>query len=147
MLRTKSQNSRLYGLFTKLNISEDMKADLVMQFTGNRTKKSSDMLYNEANELINALQYDLKSIERSINELLQIQRRNIFKLFYDCGMISTEMTTQMKLEVINGYLARKSKSGKTLNELTYDQLILFNKQLQSMRRNYQEKQNKQANWN
>lgn len=150
MIRTKSQNSRLYGLFSQLAVSEDIKKELVFQFTGGRTEKSSEMEHRECNDLINTLQQQLNDQnkqKRQIADMLQKQRRNIFKLMYDVGLINNTMKSYEKVNVINNWISKKTKLNKELNSLNYDELISLKKQLQAVRRNYNEAQVKQAKYN
>jgi hypothetical protein len=56
MLRTKTQNSRLHALITKLGIDDEAKEELVYNFTGTREKSTSRMEVSECQNLINYLQ-------------------------------------------------------------------------------------------
>lgn len=93
MLRNKSQNSRLHALFTNLNIDAEMKAELVLQFTNNRTERSSKMLIDECQALINHLssinaQANGKAAAKE-NELENSpenrQRRKILSICHEMG--------------------------------------------------------------
>lgn len=54
IIRTNAQNSRLHALLSKLGIM-DQKADLCHQYSGGRTKSSSQLSRNECQMLINFL--------------------------------------------------------------------------------------------
>jgi tRNA U34 5-carboxymethylaminomethyl modifying GTPase MnmE/TrmE len=54
--RTASQNKRLYFLLNHLNIGADIKADLALQYSNNRTGKTSELQYIECQSLINNLE-------------------------------------------------------------------------------------------
>ncbi len=147
MIRTNAQNKRLYGLFSKLGINSDLKKDLVLQFTNNRTEKSSEMKYGECNNLIASLQAELNKRNRQKADLLQTQRRNVFKLMYDIGLIDGRMTTRKKMAVINAWVENKTAFKTDLNNLSYEQLTKLIKQLQAVRRRYNERTEFQAKYN
>ena len=153
MIRTTGQNKRLYQLFNSLGIDEEMKADLVYDFTYGRTDKSSEMEYRECNNLIGKLDEQIQTIKtrkankRITNDRLQKMRRNIFKLMYDIGQIDASMSTNDKLLVINNWIEKKQKLNKNLNQLSFEELSKFINQLQAVRRNYVEQEEKQAMYN
>ena len=153
MTRTKSQNNRLYGLFSKLGISGDLKKELVLQFTNNRTENSSEMEYKECNNLIMSLQEQLnsvknkKSAKRQYNGIEQDLRRKVFKLMYDVGFINNQETNTRKLFVINAWIKKKMNVEIEFNKLSVDQLNKMIKQLQAVRRIYNEKAKFQAKYN
>ncbi len=153
MIRTIGQNKRLYQLLNQLGIDEEMKADLVYDFTYGRTDKSSEMEYRECNNLIGKLDEQIQTIKtrkankRITNDRLQKMRRNIFKLMYDIGQIDVSMSTNEKLLVINNWIEKKQKLNKHLNQLSFEELSKFINQLQAVRRNYVEQEEKQAMYN
>ena len=147
MLRTTSQNKRLYGLMSKLGINADTKESLVWEFTNGRTGKSSEMEYRECNNLISSLQDEFNTRNRQKADLMQKQRRNIFKLMYDCGLIDGNMNSEQKVSVINKWIKNKQNTDKTLNELSFDELLKLIKQLQAVRRRYNEKTEFKAQYN
>lgn len=135
MKRTVQSNKKLYALFTELGIDEDSKSTLVMSFTNDRTEHSSEMTEIEAKKLIEKLQ-PLTFRRKRDNELMQVLRRNIFKLMYDIGLINSYMTADNKLEYINKWIVGKLKINKELNSLNVNELTSFINQLQAIRRNY-----------
>ena len=143
MKRTTSQNRLLYQLFSRLNIDEDNKQMLVLEFTDNRTSRTSEMELIECKQLIQQLEAMIDTSEttkkRYADEELQKNRREIFKLMYDCGFISSSDTTDRKLFVINAWIKKKMNLEKDLNSLTFDELLLFIKQLRTVRRIYIER--------
>ncbi|MCF6184229.1 MAG: hypothetical protein L3J56_06325 [Bacteroidales bacterium] len=153
MIRTKSQNKRLYALLSQLKISEDNKKELVYRFTNGRTERSSEMEYRECNNLIMTLQEQLKelknkqSAERQYSGIEQGLRREIFKLMYDVGFINNRDDNSRKLFVINAWIKKKMKLKKQLNELSVDELNKMIKQLRTVRRIYNEKAQFQAKYN
>ncbi len=147
MTRTKAQNKQLYGLLSKLGINADTKEMLVLEYTEGRTCKSSEMEYRECNNLIASLQAELKKRNRQKADLLQTQRRNVFKLMYDIGFIDGRMTTRKKMAVINAWIENKTAFKTDLNNLSFEQLTKLIKQLQAVRRIYNERTEFQAKYN
>jgi len=153
MIRTKSQNKRLYALLSQLNINDENKKELVYQFTNGRTERSSEMEYRECNNLIMSLQEQLITLknkqanERQYSGIEQGLRREIFKLMYDIGFIHNREDNKRKLLVINAWIKKKIKLEKQLNELSVDELNKMIKQLRTVRRIYNEKAQFQAKYN
>lgn len=147
MKRTASQNARLYGLFTSLSITGELKKDLVFQFTGGRTEKSSEMEYRECQSLIESLEHNLKKQKQSQAEIMQKSRRTVFKLMYDIGLIDSKMNTGQKIGIINRWIEVKTAFQGNLNNLSYDELQTVITQLNAVRRRYDEKYTKQARYN
>lgn len=146
--RTTTQNNALYKLLGKLGISDDIKKELVFQVTNGRTEKSSEMSYTEASDLIRMLNAQIVSKERGKNELLQNERREVFKLMYDCGLIFSSDTTANKLIVINNWIEKKTAfKNKRLNDLNLDEISTLITQLRAVRRRYYEYQQKNAQLN
>ena len=147
MIRTKSQNSRLYGLFSKLGISGDLKESMVYDFTNNRTGKSSEMEYKECNSLIISLQNELNKKNKQQEDILHRLRRRAFQLMYDTKQITGKMNTPEKIEIINAWIKKKQNLDKHLNYLTFDELNNLIKQLHTVRRRQDEKTKFQATYN
>jgi len=55
MQRTIHQNKTLHAIITKLGIDEDLKREMIHNFSKLRTTKSSELTYYECNELLNYL--------------------------------------------------------------------------------------------
>ena len=153
MQRTKTQNAHLYKLFNELDINADTKESLVAQFSNNRTAKSSELTVDECRNLIASLKAQKRTdkernnAERKYNKIGQTERRNIFKLMYDIGFIKSNETGKRKVYVINSWIKKKMNLDKGLNELSVDELNKMIKQLRTVRRIYEEKQKKEAQWN
>ncbi len=153
MKRTATQNKRLYGIFQKLNIDSETKSDLVSQFTNGRTEKSSEMLYNECQNLIETLEIryrESKSIKAATfqyNSAEQVIRRELFKLMYDVGFIDNGMNTDRKTFIMNGWIRKKMNLEKTLNDLDITELQRMRTQLLTVRRLYLERAAKVAQLN
>ena len=150
MKRTITQNKQLYGLFAKLGIDEATKEEMVLSITKGRTHHTSEMTETEAYKLLSRLTNDVlkhKSTNRKFNEINQQLRRNIFKLFYDCGLIHAGMNTIEKVEFIDNWIINKLNLDKKLNYLTFEELTKFVTQMRAIRRNYIERSAKNASLN
>jgi len=153
MQRTKSQNAHLHKLLGDLRINTDTKESLVAQFSENRTIKSSELTVDECRNLIGSLEAQKRTdkeqtqSERKFNTIGQVERRKVFKIMYDIGFINNEDTGERKVYVINAWIKKKLNLDKGLNDLSVDELNKMIKQLHTVRRNYKEKENKEAKWN
>ncbi|OQY03223.1 MAG: hypothetical protein B6I20_05450 [Bacteroidetes bacterium 4572_117] len=144
MKRTIKQNSRLYQLLTQLGINDDNKEDMVYSFTNERTTKSSEMTYVECTSMIKVLERQLSKQQRREAELRQKLRRNVFKLMFDIGKLNSAMDNPEKIKVINAWIEKMFKFNKHFNYLSTAELGKAIKQLYTIRRNYNEKEDKQV---
>ena len=144
--RTTDQNRRLYFLFSKLGFDDDMKLAAIEGTTNGRTDNSSELSFDEAQQLIDILNKEWQKMrpeqseKREEAKLRQQLRRNIFKMMYDLGYIDNTMKNEQKILVIENFCSQKTKIEKSLNSLTIDDLQKVIRQLQAIRRNYSEKQ-------
>lgn len=78
MLRTKTQNSRFHSLIQTLGLDQEIKSDLVHQYTNGRTTKSSEMKYKEMDWLIGDLNSRIKSqgIKTVVSRPSTVDRRD-----------------------------------------------------------------------
>ena len=143
MKRTQQQNKVLHRLLSRLGISDESKADMVLSFTNGRTERSSEMTMGECQNMIVELEHLLDKSKTRENELKQTLRRNVFKLMYDLGYLNGNMSNTEKLSVINRWAADMLHYDKDLNYLSIDELRRFINQLQAIRRN-KNKQKKKA---
>lgn len=147
MKRTLQTNKKLYALIAQLGIDNDTKIDMVLSMSNGRTEHSSELSESEAQRLIDILESNIGKEQRKLAELSQQLRRNVFKLMYDIGLINSNMEANEKLEYINNWINGKLKLNKDLNALTFDELTSLIKQLQAVRRNYVQKQEKSVMYN
>lgn len=140
MKRTLEQNKVIYSLFSQLQISGDIKEVLVSSYTNGRTSKTSEMTEKEAEQMIADLKIEVSKNKKQISGTEQKLRREVFKLFYDLGWISVDMTTPEKLAVINNWIIQRTKFGKNdLNQLLVRELELLIKQIRAVRRRTEQK--------
>lgn len=79
-LRTNSQNRRLFGLFSSLGIDDDMRGELVYNYTNGRTTHSSELSYIEAQGLIRNLENQQKEQMRDLS--LDTKRKGVIKAIF-----------------------------------------------------------------
>lgn len=158
MRRTDWQSKHLHSLLNKLQINQESKQDMVSSFTNERTLSTKEMTFYECRDMITALEKMLqpvtentvrseKDTDRFNTDILQKERRKIFVLMYDCGFISNTDDTPRKMQVLNGWIRKKMNLLKEFNQLTIDELLKMNTQLQVVRRRYDRKQNNISNLN
>ena len=135
MKRTEQQNKKFWKLINLLGINEDIKEELVYQFTGGRTIHSSEMTKEEMAELLKYLESILESWKNE-NKQKQKKRRQIFRLFYELGWIDNNMSSADKMEKIQGFLRQRSGIDKDLNSLSLKELNKVIKQLHIIKNNY-----------
>lgn len=118
MKRTKAQNSRLYSLFGRLGIYGRLKADLVVQYTGGRTIKSSEMSYDECQALINYLQSRVYAYSPE-QAVLDKKRKRVISHLKEAGFILPDGKADM--QSIYAWVKRQ-KHKKGFNEHTDGEL-------------------------
>lgn len=74
-MRTIQQNRKLYWLFNRLKLNEDVIRELVNETTHGRTKHTSKLEFIEAMELIKYLENLLRSGEQKKTETLTLDRK------------------------------------------------------------------------
>lgn len=143
MKRTTHQNKQLYSLLNELNITGDIKADMVLTFTNGRTEKSSEMSKDECQRMIDKLSELTSRNAKQKNRETQHLRRNVFSLFYELNWIDSSMTASEKLTIINNWIIQRTKTGKNdINQLSADELKTLITQLQAVKRQTEENQKK-----
>ncbi len=139
--RTTTQNRILYSLLSSLGISDDNKAVLVAEYTNGRTEKSSEMSYNECQQLIDDLQREERKNRNEEYKKLNRLRRKVFVEFYELGWLSQEATNGEKTAKINAFLTSRTKFGKSdINKLTEAELSKLITQLRTIKRQIAEKE-------
>jgi len=128
MLRNKQQNKALHLLVGELNISSEMKEELVYQFTNGRETSSSKMLVNECQSLINHLNHikngtsatnrkvsnhSVSRMSREDKDKCQKMRRKILSIFHEMGW---KKQGQLDWTRINEWLLTRGYLKKALND-------------------------------
>jgi hypothetical protein len=82
-LRSIGQNRRMYFLFNHLGIKDDIKQDLALEYSNNRTDKTSELYYIEAQELINSLEKLLrKERKQQFGNNMDKKRKGVIKAIF-----------------------------------------------------------------
>lgn len=84
-LRSIGQNRRMYFLFNHFGIKDDIKQDLALEYSNNRTDKTSELYYIEAQELINSLEKLLRKERKPQQDLtkdLDRKRKGVIKAIF-----------------------------------------------------------------
>jgi len=86
--------------------------------------------------------------KRIFDSTEQANRRVVFRLMYEIGLIANEDTTAQKMLKINSWIATKTSiKEKGLNELDIKELTILINQLRAVKRRYLEQETNQANLN
>jgi hypothetical protein len=128
ILRTNSQNRRLYALLTKLNLL-DMKANLALQYSNGRTSETSQLTITECKELIVYLDSQAPQIqspqtpEGDFSEkdlLLKRKRGKVLHLAIASGFKNEKGAIDYKR--FNVFMFNKSVLKKHLNDYDLSEL-------------------------
>ncbi len=84
-LRVIPQNKKLYTLMYVLGIGPEGKAELVWNYTGQRTIHSSEMDETECQALIDHLQIRVDKVRKKENDAAQKMRRKILSICHEMG--------------------------------------------------------------
>jgi phosphoglycerate dehydrogenase-like enzyme len=128
-IATTPQIQKIHVLLNQLGIM-NRKKEIVYQLTEGRTTSTKELLMDEATQLITSLaQFD------PADKL----KRAIFSLAYKAGIIYGERDLDKKLNAIklNGFLKERGAVKKSLNEMTYSELIKVHRQFEALNKNVQ----------
>jgi len=125
MKRTAQQSILLNTLIAKLKIDKETKQLLVYQFTNERETSSSEMLFNECNNLINHLRRMLGQntiqtpVKQQLNrEKMDKQRKRLIAKFREMGYNTDDNKADMQR--VNETLVKHWH--KTINEFDKEEL-------------------------
>ncbi len=116
--RTKKQNTILHALMGKLRINEDLKKDMVYDFTNGRTIHTSEMSIKEADEMIRFLRSEINKNDREFQS--DRMRKKIIAKFVDMGYVTKEGKADMPR--IYAWVEKYGYLHKHLNKYTYEEL-------------------------
>ena len=74
-MRTKEQNRKLYWLFNRLTLNEDVIDSIVSETTHGRTTSTADLTFIEAMELIRYLEQLVRKGQNGLPESLTIDKK------------------------------------------------------------------------
>lgn len=136
---------RYFALAKKLGIDEEMRRDLVMQYTGKRTESMASMRPEEFESLVRNLaaqarsKFRPKSVEQDRGDTM---RKKIFSLVYTMGymaydrsLLGRELTPDERKTnqaVIYGMVKRKGYLKKDLMAYTNSELVGLVNQFEAM---------------
>lgn len=136
ILRTNSQNKRLYALLTQLNLLQ-MKANLALQFSYNRTSETSQLTVKECNELIKHLEKNNPNlVDKSVSKI-KIKRGKVLHLALASGFKNTKGDVDYKR--FNAFMLTKSVYKKQLIDYNLSELNELITQFEQIAKSYQKK--------
>src|SRR5688500_9418126 len=83
MLRTASQNSRMFGLFSRLGIEKEDREALALQYSLGRTDRTSELTFDEARALISDLEVNRGGESKAEKE--DKMRKRIISMAHEMG--------------------------------------------------------------
>ncbi len=141
--RTPDQNRQFHRLITKLRIPDDVKVDLVRQFTDGRCTSSADMRIYEADKLIDHLktlerEMDLrtgfgKKTHKDENSPENRMRRKILSI---CHELNWRKDGKIDWERLNGWLLKYGYLHKSLNKYTREELPTLVTQFENLLKDF-----------
>lgn len=118
MKRTLLQNRKFYTLIHQLGLSDDVRRDLVSQYTNKRTVHSSEMTVSEMNRLLKALSETQQKMSPGYVSKNDKLRKTIISIFREMNYHNEAGKADM--ERIQGTVSKIW--GKRLNDYTSDEL-------------------------
>jgi hypothetical protein len=155
-MRTAWQNRILHALLGKLNIDQELKEDLVLQYTNGREKRSSGLTVEECNALIgflkrqagerpHAAQASSALTGTSSNPSTPLRGqgggKDPKKMQYKCLSICHEMGWKLpngKIDIarVDEFCLKRGHAHKKLNKYEYKELPLLITQFEKMLREF-----------
>lgn len=142
MLRTQTQNKKLYALLNRLGIDKQVKAELVRQFSHGRTDSTAQMNYMECQSLIAHLASQTKPLRQDLTEPVRRMRAKVVAIARDLGYIKVKVHTT-DWERFNSFMSTRSCLKKPLSKYTVDELPQLVTQWESMQAKEQVRRRKQ----
>lgn len=139
ILRTNSQNKRLYALLTQLNLLE-MKANLASQYSTGRTSETSQLTIKECSQLIMYLESQLQKKEQQQldeQQLIKRKRGKVLHLAVASGFKNEKGDIDYKR--FNAFMLTKSIYKKQLKEYNLGELDKLITQFEQIAKSYQKK--------
>lgn len=121
MQRTKAQNIELHKLINNCGIGKDIKKDLVLQFSNDRTDSSKFLSYQECDQLIKYL--------RQVDPADKM-RKKILSICHEMSWENKDGT--INIYRLNGFLQKSGVIKKPLNKLSVKELPLVVTQFEQM---------------
>ncbi len=117
---TKDQLKKIHVMLNQMKLME-YKADLIHQFTNNRTEHSSEMTIVEAKNLL----HHLTLLTGTDDQASDRMRKKVFAQAYEAGIIygHTPDDKRMNSAKLNSFLKKGGAIKKKLNEMSHQELV------------------------
>jgi hypothetical protein len=128
-MRTNSQNKLLHYLLGKLNIGQEVKEDLVYQFTNGKAKSSSEMSKEECQSLINHLNHLKRetrlapSGQKTFSSPEDRMRKKILSICHEMNWKKDDGRIDMNR--VNDFCEKRGKYKKKLDAHTSEELRIL----------------------
>lgn len=142
MKRTLQQNKVLHAIIGQLGLSSELKEDLVFQFTGGRSIKSSEMLMEECRALINHLNTIKQQSVQVVKAPAPVKyytpeekmRRKIISIAHEMNW--KQPSGKADMSRINEFCLQRGHAHKTLNDYTKAELPTLITQFEKLLKDY-----------
>ena len=129
-LRDGSQNKQLFALLNKFHIQEDLRRDMVLEFTQMRTYRSSLMTKRECQNLITSLRQRLSYGDKTRGEQANQMRKKVYALAHELGWEQAD--GKVNQDTLNQWLLKYGCLHKPLAEYTVKELPQLLSQLENI---------------
>lgn len=131
--QTKTKIRQLMAIFSRLGINDEMRHDIVHNYTNGRTNSTRQLSESELNGLMWRFQSQLQSVNNSaVQELERKQKRStVLAIAQRCGIHSGT-----SFDKFNSFMMNKSVHKKELHKYTLEELDELIKQFRGLERNY-----------
>lgn len=139
--RSKEQNKKMYALFNELGIEQELKQELCLQFSNNRTNKSSELTHLEASRLINSLANLNTKLEHphkpklasKSKEYVSKHTKMVNKIFHYCHLLGWELPNgKVDSERLHAWINKYGYKHKPINQYTTEELPLLVSQFEAL---------------
>lgn len=124
---TPAQIKQLHVLYRNVGLDEDEKKDMLLLYTGGRTRSSKGLTCNEAQRLIEELKTRCQTRDQIDDIKLRKKRSGALKRMQQIGIDTTDWAK------INGFCRDKRIAGKDFFYLNQDELSFLIRKLEEIK--------------
>lgn len=119
-----AQRSAIGAIAAKLGLDKEGKAELVSQYSNGRTQSTTGLSFEEAAEMIKAIQLDAKPLKDKGGYPIawgNTLRRQVIAIFHEAGW-HIDGSAAIDMERVNTWCTNHGHGKKPLNDYTYEEL-------------------------
>lgn len=120
-LRTPEQNKKFWIHFSRLSLHRGHRTQLALRFSGGRTGRTSELRYEEAEQLIAYLASQLPDLKTRSGRKADRMRKKILSIAYQLGW--EDLHGKVDFLKLNRWLRQYGVHHKALNDLSERELV------------------------